>query len=587
MTKQATETEVSPDQSPEVAETLQQLQGAFARWVNEWSQKVPTGVDPAALQTLSFDPQKVLQAQWSLWQSQQALWLQTTAKLLGTGAEGDADIATAEKGDRRFKDETWSENPLFSHLKQSYLLNAKWMQELFESLDNLAPEMRRSLEFCNQQVIDALAPTNFALTNPVVLRATHDTQGQNLIDGMTNLLRDMEKSQGSLQITQTEPNAFEVGENIAVTPGQIVFQNEFFQLIQYQPSTDKVYSRPLLIVPPWINKYYILDLKPENSFIKWSVEQGFTVFVMSWVNPDESFRDKTFDDYVCEGVVRALDAVESQTGVGEINTVGYCIGGTLLGITLAYLAAKGDSRVTSATFLAAQVDFEEAGCLRVFTGPEQLSMLDEELEKKGYLDGWQMASAFNMLRANDLIWYFVINNYLLGKSPKAFELLHWNADSTRFPAQLLRDYLHNMYQENVLATAGAFNIDGTPVDLSKVTIATYIQATKEDHISPAPSVFKSMHRFAGDRQFVLAGSGHIAGVVNPPSSGRYQHWTNASKESYADVDSWLADAEETAGSWWPHWKKWLAKRSGKKVPARVIKATTIEAAPGSYVRVKS
>ena len=587
MSDESATTDADTKASGDPMDALRDFQATLTDWMSQWSGKTPAGFD---LDTLSMpftgaSQAKVVEAQWSLWQSQQQLMLNTTAKLLGVTAQTD-DVTAPGAGDRRFKDQAWSENPLFSHLKQSYLLNARWLEQMLDSVEGLEPEARRNLEFYNQQIIDAIAPTNFAMTNPVVLRSTLDTKGQNLLDGVANLLKDMEQSKGSLKISQTDPEAFEVGENLAISPGQIVFENELFQLIQYAPSTEKVYRRPLLIVPPWINKYYILDLRPENSLIKWCVEQGHSVFVMSWVNPDESYRDKTFDHYVCDGIVAALDAVERATGESKVNAVGYCIGGTLLGIALGYLAAKKDSRIASATYLVAQMDFEEAGCLRVFTTPEQTAMLEPELEEKGYLDGWQMASAFNLLRANDLIWPFVINNYLLGKSPRAFELLHWNADSTRFPAQLLRDYLREMYQENALARAGAFKVNGEAIDLRAVSVPSFILATKEDHISPPRSVFKSLERFSGENRFVLAGSGHIAGVINPPAAGKYHYWTSDSDER-EDFDSWFESAVEHKGSWWPEWRRWLARRAGKKVAAREPGAgelRCLEAAPGSYVK---
>ena len=583
------EAQAKPKQA--VIEALEQFQSAMQEWAESCRKLTPGNPGTESMErwrSASLDQQKILEAQRDLLNSQQQLWMSTTAKLMGNESTPQESISP-ERGDNRFRDEQWKTNPLFSHLLQTYLLNSRWMEQMLDSVQGLDSDTRAGIEFYNRQIIDALAPTNFVLTNPTVLKAIEDTKGGNLVDGLSNFLGDLSRSEGSLKISQVDESAFEVGVNLAMTTGKVVFRNELFELIQFEATTDKVFKKPLLIVPPWINKYYILDLKPENSFIKWCVEQGHTVFIMSWVNPDETYRDKTFDDYLQDGVLEAIAAVSKASGEKQMTAIGYCIGGTLLSIALAYMAAKGDKRISAATFFAAQVDFEEAGSLRLFTSPDLLAQMEPELERKGYLDGDQMASAFNLLRSNDLIWYFVTNNYLLGKKPRAFELLYWNGDSTRFPARLLLQYLKWMYRENLLSTPGALEVLGEPIDLGRIKIPTYIQASKEDHIAPARSVFKIMHQFSGTNRFVLAGSGHVAGVVNPPQAGRYQHWTNNAKKTPDGFDEWFTGATETPGSWWANWQTWLSRRSGAKVAARIPgdgELAALEAAPGSYVKVR-
>jgi len=534
------------------------------------------------------DPARLMAAQMELWQGYQQLWLNTTRRLLTR--EPSPPVATPAPDDRRFRHPDWTENPYFDFLKQSYLLNAEWLRNTLLAVEGLDPDTARKIDFYGRQMIDALAPTNFALTNPEVLRETAERKGENLIRGMENLAADMKRGNGRPAITQTDMQAFEVGRNVAVTPGKVVFQNDLIQLIQYAPTTPQVFSRPLLIIPPWINKFYILDLQPDNSFVRWTLDMGYTVFLISWVNPDKRHAGKGFDDYMTEGPLAALDAMERATGVRESTVIGYCIGGTLLAATMAWMAAKEDRRVKAATFFAAQVDFTDAGELRVFTDEGQVKMLEEQVRRDGFLDGLAMAWTFNMLRANDLIWSFVINNYLMGRDPPAFDLLYWNADSTRLPARMLFDYLRNMYQENLLAKPGGITVLGEPVDLGRVTTPAFFQATREDHIAPYRSVYKAMNLFAGPNRFALAGSGHIAGIINPPHKNKYQHWINEKRKDYPDADAWLAEATERDGSWWPYWHDWNRRRSGKKVAARVPGdggLTPIEDAPGSYVRVKS
>ena len=535
---------------------------------------------------LMSDPAKLMQTQMDLWQGYMSLWQNMAERMMGQKTD---DVIAPEKGDKRFKDPEWQENQVFDYIKQSYLLTARWLQNMSRNVEGLDPKTAKKVEFYTRQFVDALSPTNFWMTNPKVLRTTIETNGENLVKGLENMLEDLKAGSGQLKIRMTDMDAFKLGVNVATTPGKVIYQNDLMQLIQYDPATEKVYERPLLIIPPWINKYYILDLRPENSFIRWCTEQGYTVFVISWVNPDEKLAEKSFADYMHEGPLAALDAMEAATGVKEASVIGYCIGGTLLATTLAYMAAQGDKRFKAATFLAAQVDFSEPGELSVFIDEEQIRMLEEQMEKQGYLDGNTMGTAFNMLRANDLIWSFVINNYLLGKEPFPFDLLFWNADSTNMPKEMHSFYLRNMYQKNLLVKPGGIVIDDTPIDLRKIDIPVYLQASKDDHIAPYPSVFKATHIYSGPVKFMLAGSGHIAGVINPPQANKYQHWINNKRKKYATADEWLKDAEEKPGSWWPDWHRWLSRKSGKKVPARHPgdgKLKPIEDAPGSYVKMR-
>jgi polyhydroxyalkanoate synthase len=446
---------------------------------------------------------------------------------------------------------------------------------------------KKKAEFYTRQFIDAMSPSNFALTNPEVVRATIESGGENLINGLKNMLDDLERGKGKLSIRMTDLNAFELGKNVATTPGKVIYQNEMIQLLQYDPSTPDVFKKPLLIFPPWINKFYIMDLRPKNSLIKWAVDQGFTVFLMSWINPDEKMADKAFDDYLKDGPLAALDAIEQATGEHEVNALGYCLGGTLLAVTNAYLAAKGDPRISSGTHLTTMLDFSQPGELEVFIEEEQISSLEKRMEQRGFLDGSEMATTFSMLRANDLIWSFFINNYLLGKDPFPFDLLYWNSDSTRMPARMHSFYLRNMYQHNRLKDPGGITLLDTPIDLTKVKVPTYFLSAIEDHISPWKSNYAGTLLFNGPVKFVLSGSGHIAGPINPPAANKYFFWTNP--KQVADPDEWLKDAKQTEGSWWPDWCKWLSKNSGEKIPARVPgtgKLPVIEDAPGSYVKMR-
>jgi polyhydroxyalkanoate synthase subunit PhaC len=537
-------------------------------------------------QRLMADPTRLVQAQLSLWQDYLKLWQSTTQRLMGGPTE---PVIEPNAGDRRFKDNAWTENAVFDYIKQSYLLTARWMQATVKQVDGLDDKTAKKIDFYTRQFVDAIAPSNFVLTNPEVLRTTIETGGENLVKGLDNLLKDLERGKGRLMIKMTDLEKFKVGVNIAVTPGQVIYQNDLIQLIQYEPTTSTVKRRPLLIIPPWINKFYILDLRPENSFIRWAVGQGHTVFVVSWVNPDEKLAQKTFEDYMSEGLLAALDAIEQATGEREANVIGYCLGGTLLAATLAYMKAKGnDDRIKSATYFVALVDFKEAGELSVFIDEEQLHYLEERMREHGYLEGSDMATTFNMLRANDLIWSFVVNNYLLGKEPFPFDLLYWNSDSTRMPAAMHSFYLRNMYQENKLVVPGGITLAGVPIDVSTITTPSFLLSTREDHIAPWKSTYAATQLYRGPVKFVLAASGHIAGVVNAPGKSKYGHWENA--RNPVTPDEWLASATQYPDSWWPAWEKWVGKYAGGDVPARKPgdgKLKPIEKAPGSYVLVKA
>jgi polyhydroxyalkanoate synthase len=510
------------------------------------------------------------------------LWNNAVMRMLGQEV---VPVAEPEPGDNRFKDPDWSQNPYFDFWKQAYLITSRWADDLLDNTSGLDERTRQKAEFYLRQVSSALSPSNFPMTNPEVLRETLKSNAENLVKGMSYLAEDMGRSGDLLRISQTDASAFEVGRNLATTPGKVVYQNDLFQLIQYAPSTETVRERPLLIVPPWINKFYILDLAPAKSLIKFLVDQGLTVFMISWINPDEHLSHKSFEDYMQEGILTAADAVKRETGVEQCNVVGYCVGGTLLATTLAYLAARGEEPFTSASFLATQVDFEHAGDLLLFTDADQLEALNELMSERGYLDGSRMANVFNMLRPRDLIWPYIVNNYLMGKKPFPFDLLYWNQDSTRMTAANHNFYLSEFYGANRLAKK-EMTLAGTRLDLGKVKLPVYELATKEDHIAPAKSVFKGAQLFGGPVDFVLSGSGHIAGVVNAPGKVKYQYWTNRARE--ASLDQWIATAEEHPGSWWPNWAVWLGKQSGELIDAREPGKTlgVIEDAPGSYVKSK-
>ncbi|WP_018697746.1 PHA/PHB synthase family protein [Amorphus coralli] len=556
--------EVKPDYGDEINDWVKTLSRVGQYWMS--------------------DPQRAMEAQTKLWTGYMSVWNSTLQRM--AGEEADPAVAP-DAQDKRFKDPEWSENNFFDFLKQLYLVTSRWAENLVEGAEDIDEHTRHKAEFYMRQLANALSPSNFILTNPELLRATATSNGENLVRGMKMLAEDIERGHGTLRIRQTTIGGFEVGETMAMTPGKVIAENDVRQLIQYEPTTKTVKKKPLVIVPPWINKFYILDLNPEKSFIKYMVDQGFTVFVVSWVNPDERLAAKTFEDYMREGVLETFDLVEKATGERKVDVIGYCVGGTLTAVTLAYMAATGDDRVDTATFLATQVDFTHAGDLKVFVDPEQLLALEERMREKGYLEGERMASAFNMLRSNDLIWPYVVNNYIKGQEPFPFDLLYWNSDSTRMPAANHSFYLREFYLENKF-TKGELEIVGKRLNLKDVKIPIYNLATREDHIAPARSVYEGSRHFGGDVRYVMAGSGHIAGVVNPPAKGKYQFWSGPKVDgAYED---WVEKAGETAGSWWPDWEAWMEEHAvGEEVPARKPGGDAfnpIEEAPGSFVRVR-
>jgi polyhydroxyalkanoate synthase len=578
----------------QIAEKSQLLISEFIKRQQAKSAVVPP-TDPLNIgnaflemtQQMMSDPVKMAETQMALWQDYMALWRNSAKRMLGEETE---PVIEPQKGDYRFKDAAWQESALFDYIKQSYLLTARWMQNTVKDVEGLDDKTAQKVDFYTRQFADALAPSNFVMTNPQVLRETMESGGENLVNGLDNLLQDLDSSEDQLRVKMIEPDAFEVGVDLAITPGKIVYQNDLLQLIQYEPSTEKVFKTPLLIIPPWINKYYILDLREKNSFIKWAVAQGLTVFVVSWINPDASLADKSFENYMAEGPLDCLAAIEKATGERDINVIGYCLGGTLLAATLAHMGRvkkKYPQTVKSATFFTTMVDFEKAGELGVFIDEEQLSQLEARMNERGYLEGSEMAHTFNMLRANDLIWSFVINNYLMGRAPFPFDLLYWNSDSTRMPAAMHSYYLRNMYLENKLVETDGLTLCGTPIDLSLIKTPTFILSTREDHIAPWKATYAATQIYGGPVKFCLAASGHIAGVVNPPAAEKYSYWTNSKKPK--TPESWLENATEHPGSWWPEWAKWLTKFGGGKIDARVPgdgELEVIEEAPGSYALVR-
>ncbi|MGC1577346.1 MAG: class I poly(R)-hydroxyalkanoic acid synthase [Beijerinckiaceae bacterium] len=530
------------------------------------------------------EPQRALEAQTRLTSGLIGLWTDTLRRFEG---EDVPPAQPPDPADRRFKDPAWTQNPFFDFLRQSYVHTAKWAEDMVHEAKDIDPHTRHKAQFYVRQLAAALSPTNFVALNPELIRATIEQNGANLVRGVQMLAEDVEAGGGELKLRQTDAGTFEVGVNLATTPGKVVLRNDLIELIQYAPSTERVLRRPLLIVPPWINKFYILDLNPEKSFIRWAVAQGLTVFVISWVNPDARHAAKSFDAYMKEGTLAAIAAIEQATGEKKVSAIGYCVGGTLLSTTLGYMAAKGDRRIESATLLATQVDFKHSGDLQVFVDEKQVSAVEDEMRLRGFLDGKRMAMAFNMLRPNDLIWRYMVDVYLKGKSPMAFDLLFWNSDSTRMPAANHSFYLRNCYLENNL-TKGRMVIDGVTIDLGRVTIPIYNLAAKEDHIAPALSTFEGSRHFGGEVRYVLAGSGHIAGVINPPAHQKYQYWTGGPVGD--SFQGWVERAEEHKGSWWPDWFAWLERQAPEHVVARVPgggKLTPLEDAPGTYVKVKA
>ncbi|WP_425418274.1 PHA/PHB synthase family protein [Oricola indica] len=528
------------------------------------------------------EPQRAIEAQTRLFSAYMDIWSNSIRRL------GDTDLAEAvepDRGDRRFSDVDWKENAFFSFLKQTYLVTSKWAADLVENAETLDEHTRHKASFYVKQLSNAVSPTNFMISNPEIFKETIASNGANLVAGMKMLAEDIEAGHGDLKVRQADYSKFKLGENIAVTPGKVIARNELVEIIQYAPETEDVLKRPLLICPPWINKFYILDLNPDKSFVRWAVEQGHTVFVISWVNPDERHAKLDWNDYIDQGISFALDAVEKATGEKQVNAIGYCVGGTLLSAALALFAREGNDRIASATLFTTQVDFVNAGDLKVFVDDDQLETLEKQIRQQGYLDGSKMATAFNLLRSGDLIWPYVVNNYMKGKEPMPFDLLYWNADSTRMPAANHLFYLRNCYHENKLAHA-KMELKGAPVSLADVKIPIYNLAAKEDHIAPAISVFEGSKCFGGKVTYVMGGSGHIAGVINPPAKKKYQFWSGP--KVAGEFNKWVEKAKVTEGSWWPHWQAWIEKLDGSRVPARKKlgggKLKPLDDAPGTFVR---
>lgn len=541
-------------------------------------------------QQLAANPMVMFDEQMSLMQGQMELWQNTVKELIGQ-KDVEAIIEPA-KDDRRFKDPEWSENLIYKFIKQSYLLQSRGVLNVVNGVEGLEDHTRQQVDFYTRQLVNAQSPSNSLFTNPEVIRRTVETRGQNLLNGMKQLSSDMQQSAEGLNVTMTDVNAFKLGENVATTPGQVIFQNKLIQLIQYKPTTDKQYKTPLLIVPPWINKFYILDLRESNSLVKWLTDQGHSVFIISWINPGPEMRDYGWSEYMHQGPLAAMDAVKEQTGEADVNLLSYCIGGTLTASTVAYLTAtKQEKRVKSVTYMATLQDFSDPGEINVFVNEASLRGIEKQLDTVGYLDGRAIAFSFNLLRENDLFWSFYINNYLKGERPAAFDLLYWNTDGSNMPAAMHKFYLRNMYQHNRLIQPGGIEVDGIKIDLSQVKTPAYFVSAIQDHIAKWKSTYTGAQVHSGPVKFVLSGSGHIAGVVNPPNKVKYGYWTN---DVIAETpDAWFAGADKHEGSWWPNWQDWVTSNKyadpANQVTARDPskgKLKAIEAAPGSYVKLK-
>ncbi|QRM55389.1 class I poly(R)-hydroxyalkanoic acid synthase [Sinorhizobium sp. BG8] len=577
-----------------LARTVEQMGKAASAWLapRESGEKVDTVAEPLVdmVKTLSkvseywlSDPRRTLDAQTELLGSFFSIWSRTLQKM---GGEQPVEEDDPHRADKRFADEDWVKHPFFDFLRQAYFVTSDWAEKLVTHADGLDEHTRHKAQFYVKQIASAVSPTNFVTTNPQLYRETVATSGANLVRGMKMLAEDIAAGRGDLKLRQTDTSKFAIGENLAITPGKVIAQSDICQVLQYDATTAEVLKRPLLICPPWINKFYVLDLNPQKSFIKWAVDQGHTVFVISWVNPDGRHAEKDWESYAREGVGFALDTIERATGEEGVNAIGYCVGGTLLAATLALHAQEGDKRIRSATFFATQVDFTFAGDLKVFADEEQIEMIERGMKTTGYLEGSKMATAFNMLRASELIWPYFVNNYLKGQEPMPFDLLYWNSDSTRMAAANHSYYLRNCYLKNNL-TKGEMVIAGKKLSLKDVKIPVYNLAPKEDHIAPAKSVFVGSQYFGGKVTYVMSGSGHIAGVVNPPDKMKYQFWTGGPPKG--DFEDWVAKASETPGSWWPHWHAWIESLDDRKVPARKTGGplNSIEDAPGSYVQMRA
>lgn len=577
----------------ETAEQSQALIEDFYGNVGK-SMNMPSGFDESAFRafqdfskSIASNPLKLAEAQVNFWTKMTGLWTASAARLAGIETESEIK---PPKGDRRFSAEEWEEEVTFDYIKKTYLVISDWVQDVIESADDMDPKNAQKVKFLSRQFVSAISPSNFIHTNPKVLHETMRSGGENLVSGLNNLLGDLKRGHGQLKISMTDENAFEVGVNVATTPGKVIHRCDLFELIQYSPSTDKVHKTPMLFVPPCINKFYVLDLKPENSLIKWVIDQGHTLFVISWVNPDKSHADVSFAEYVTSGILPALDVVKDVTGEDKANILGFCIGGILTTTVLAYLSASGEDRINSATLLATMINLKDVGEMSVFVDADQIKEIERKVADRGYLEGQEMADMFSMMRENDLIWSFVVSNYLLGKEPVPFDLLYWNSDPTRLPAKMIIEYLTDFYRDNAFMCPGQLEIAGQKIDVGSIMTPTYMLATKEDHIAPWKSCFEGVNRFGGATRFVLGGSGHIAGIVNPPQKNKYNHWTDAGKSKVTDPDEWLSKAEEHKGSWWTDWGSWLKNNSGAKVDARHPENSGREIlgdAPGEFVKVRT
>ena len=535
------------------------------------------------------DPARIMQLGY-VWMSNSAnLWQETMQHFLETGQSTSPAANSLEPAsDKRFASDAWQNNIFFDYVRKQYLLTTAWAEDAIERLDDdLDPHAQKKLHFYTRQWMDAMAPSNFLISNPEVQQAAIESNGETILKGLQNLREDVERGKGRLAISTTDNKAFEVGHNLAATEGKVIYQNDLMQLIQYAPHTETVFATPLLLIPAWINKFYIFDMQSKNSFVGWLLDQGYSVFVISWVNPEARHKDKTLEHFMTEGLLQAVDVVRAITQAENVSCVGYCLGGTLLAITLAWLHAKGEQhKIANVTYLTTMIDFSEPGELGVFIDEEQIQSIEAKMNKKGYLEGSDMATTFSLLRSNNMIWSFVINNYLLGKEPFPFDLLYWNSDSTRMPASLHSFCLRNFYHQNRLVTPGGITLAGKAIDVTRITTPTFILSTREDHIAPWQSTYAATQLYRGEVTFTLAGSGHIAGVINPPSKEKYGYWTGDTTKGVS-AEHWMQQAVEHTGSWWVHWHAWQkAKQPADRIPARTVGTAdypALEAAPGSYV----
>jgi polyhydroxyalkanoate synthase len=571
----------------DIAERSQRLVGEWLRrQAMETPSADPLNIGRAFIEMtgqMMANPARLVQVQLGFWQDYMTLWQTTARRMMGVPAPQASSPGSAGAAVAPGVEDAWKDSEVFDFIKQTFLLCARYVQDVIAQADALQPETAQKVDFYSRQFIDAMRPAGFLSNNPDLLRRTGESGGENLLHGLNNLLSDLEHGRARLRIRPREQDAFALGRSVAISPGKVIFKNDLMQLIQYKPTTVSVWRRPLLIIPPWINKFYVLDLRPKNSMVRWLVAQGHTVFMVSWVNPDARLAERGFDDYMRAGVFEALDAIEAATGEREVNAIGHCLGGTLLGASLAYMAAREDRRIASATFFVTLLDFRDPGEINVFIDEEQIKALEDKMSRRSDLEDFEGSITFNLLRANDLIWSFVVNNYLLGHEPFPTDLLYWNSDSTRIPGKMHSFYLRQMYRRNRLVEPGGISLSGVPLDLSQITAPAYFIATREDHIAPWRTSYLGARALSGPVRFVLAASGHIAGVINPPASGKYSYWMNSDLPE--TPEEWLAGATEMAGSWWPDWQRWVSALSRDRVPARGV-GKALEDAPGSYVRMR-